>query len=107
MAGKRREPPPALQRLAAPLPRHNLLALQPTGDGAVPPGIGRISPARLSDLWLEHQPRELVPEEQLSYTNISRIYQRAGDVPKAEEWAAKARVLDWKRQLKEGEPPPE
>ena len=50
---------------------------------------------------------ELVPEEQLSYTNISRIYQRAGDVPKAEEWAAKARVLDWKRQLKEGEPPTE
>lgn len=45
---------------------------------------------------------ELVPDDQLSYTNISRIYQRAGDVPKAEEWAAKGRVLDWKRQLKEG-----
>jgi Flp pilus assembly protein TadD len=50
---------------------------------------------------------ELVPGEQLSYTNISRIYQRAGDVPKAEEWAAKARVQDWKRQLKDGEPPSE
>ena len=45
---------------------------------------------------------ELQPDEQLSYTNLSRIYQRAGDVPKAEEWAAKGRVIEWKRQLKEG-----
>jgi tetratricopeptide (TPR) repeat protein len=44
----------------------------------------------------------LMPDEQLSYTNISRIYQKAGDVPKAEEWAAKGRVLDWKQQLKDG-----
>lgn len=43
---------------------------------------------------------ELTPDEQLAYTNVSRIYQRAGDVPKAEEWAAKARILDWKAQLK-------
>jgi len=47
----------------------------------------------------------LLPEEQLSYTNISRIYQKAGDVPKAEEWAAKGRMLDWKQQLKDGKPP--
>lgn len=45
---------------------------------------------------------ELTPNEQLGYTNVSRIYQRAGDVPEAEAWAAKARVLDWKQQLKEG-----
>jgi Flp pilus assembly protein TadD len=45
---------------------------------------------------------ELSPDDQLPYTNLSRIYQRSGDVPKAEEWAAKGRVLDWKRQLKEG-----
>ena len=44
----------------------------------------------------------LVPDEILSYTNISRIYQKAGDVPKAEEWAAKGRMLDWKQQLKGG-----
>ena len=43
---------------------------------------------------------ELLPDEILSYTNISRICQKAGDVPKAEEWAAKGRVLDWKQQLK-------
>jgi tetratricopeptide (TPR) repeat protein len=45
---------------------------------------------------------KLTPDEQLSYTNVSRIYQRAGNVPEAESWAAKARVLDWKQQLKEG-----
>jgi len=44
---------------------------------------------------------ELTPGEQLAYTNLSRVYQRAGDVPQAEAWAAKARVLDWKQQIKE------
>jgi tetratricopeptide (TPR) repeat protein len=44
---------------------------------------------------------ELDPDEQLGYTNVSRIYQRAGNVPEAEAWAAKARVLDWKAQLKQ------
>lgn len=45
---------------------------------------------------------ELTPDEQLGYTNVSRIYQRSGNVSEAEAWAAKARVLDWKAQLKEG-----
>ncbi len=45
---------------------------------------------------------ELTPDEQLGYTNVSRIYQRAGNVPEAEAWAAKGRVLDWKQQLKPG-----
>jgi len=44
---------------------------------------------------------ELNPNEQLGYTNVSRIYQRAGNVPEAEAWAAKARILDWKAQLKQ------
>lgn len=48
---------------------------------------------------------ELMPDELLSFTNISRICQKAGDVPKAEEWAAKGRMLDWKQQLKGGKPP--
>ena len=47
----------------------------------------------------------LLPDELLSYTNLSRIYQKAGDVPKAEEWAAKGRMLDWKQQLTGGKPP--
>ncbi|MBX3024743.1 tetratricopeptide repeat protein [bacterium] len=48
---------------------------------------------------------ELQPDEILSYTNVSRIYQKVGDVPRAEEWAAKGRMLDWKQQLKSGKPP--
>lgn len=47
---------------------------------------------------------ELMPDELLSYTNISRICQKAGDVPKAEEWSAKGRMLDWKQQLKNDKP---
>jgi len=45
---------------------------------------------------------ELNPDEQLGFTNVSRIYQRAGNIAEAEAWAAKARVLDWKGQLKGG-----
>ncbi len=44
---------------------------------------------------------ELTPQEQLAFTNVSRIYQRAGNIAEAEAWAAKARVLDWKQQLQE------
>lgn len=44
---------------------------------------------------------ELTPKEQLAYTNVSRIYQRAGNIEEAEAWAAKARVLDWTQQLKD------
>jgi tetratricopeptide (TPR) repeat protein len=44
---------------------------------------------------------EITPDEQLGYTNVSRIYQRSGNVPEAEAWAAKARLLDWKAQLKQ------
>ncbi len=47
-----------------------------------------------------HKAVELTPDEQLAYTNLSRIYQRAGEIEKAEEWAAKGRILDWKQQLK-------
>lgn len=47
---------------------------------------------------------ELTPDDQLPYTNLSRIYQRAGNVPEAEAWAAKGRMIDWKQQLKQGKP---
>ncbi len=53
---------------------------------------------------------EIDPEDVLSYTNLSMFYQRAGMIEPAEEAGAKARVLDWKRQLAEGDavgPPPE
>lgn len=43
---------------------------------------------------------ELDPDEQLAYTNVSSICQRAGRIAEAEAWAARARVLGWKAQLK-------
>jgi tetratricopeptide (TPR) repeat protein len=46
---------------------------------------------------------ELQPDDPLAYTNLSRFYQRAGRIAEAEEAAAKARMLDWKRQLAEDE----
>jgi tetratricopeptide (TPR) repeat protein len=44
---------------------------------------------------------ELTPEDTLAHTTLSRAYQAAGKVPEAEAAAAKARILDWKRQLKD------
>jgi len=42
---------------------------------------------------------ELTPDDVLAQTNLSVFYQRAGKIPEAEEAAAKAKVLDWKRQI--------
>jgi len=44
---------------------------------------------------------ELEPEDALAYTNLSRIYQQAGNLPEAEAWAAKARLAEWKNRLRE------
>ena len=44
---------------------------------------------------------ELSPDDTLAHTSLSRFYQAAGMVPEAEAEGAKARMLDWKRQLKE------
>jgi len=46
---------------------------------------------------------ELTPDDVLAHTTLSRIYQAANMVPEAEAAGAQARVLDWKRQLKEGQ----
>ena len=43
----------------------------------------------------------LVPDDVLAHTTLSRMYQAAGMVPEAEAAGAKARMLDWKRQLQE------
>ncbi len=45
---------------------------------------------------------ELAPDDTLAYTTLSRIYQAAGMIAEAEAEGGKARILDWKRQLKEG-----
>jgi len=48
---------------------------------------------------------ELTPEDAMSFTVLSRFYQQNGMVPEAESAAAKARMLDWKRQLLEKKQP--
>ncbi|HZP42862.1 MAG TPA: tetratricopeptide repeat protein [Candidatus Binatia bacterium] len=45
---------------------------------------------------------ELAPDDELAHTTLSRVYQAANMVPEAEAEGAKARMLSWKRQLKEG-----
>ena len=42
---------------------------------------------------------ELAPDDILAHTNLSVFYQRAGRIAEAEEAAAKAKVLDWKKQI--------
>src|SRR5262249_876301 len=44
---------------------------------------------------------ELTPDDTLAHTTLSRFYQAADRVPEAEAEGAKARILDWKRQLAE------
>jgi len=44
---------------------------------------------------------ELSPDDTLAHTSLSRFYQAAGMIAEAEAEGAKARVLDWKRQLRE------
>jgi tetratricopeptide (TPR) repeat protein len=44
---------------------------------------------------------ELTPDDVLAHTSLSRFYQAANRVPEAEAEGAKARMLDWRRQLQE------
>ncbi len=48
---------------------------------------------------------ELTPEDTLAHTSLSMFYQRKGMIPEAEAEGAKARMLDWKRQLAEQKNP--
>jgi superkiller protein 3 len=41
------------------------------------------------------------PDDILAWTTISRAYQRKGMVPQAEEAGNKARILGWKKELKD------
>jgi tetratricopeptide (TPR) repeat protein len=43
---------------------------------------------------------ELAPDDVLAHTSLSMFYQQKGLIPEAEAAGARARVLDWKRQLK-------
>lgn len=44
---------------------------------------------------------EIVPEDELAHTSLSIFYQQKGMIAEAEQVAAKARTLGWKRELKQ------
>ena len=48
---------------------------------------------------------DLDPDDVLAHTSLSILYQRKGMVVEAEAEGAKARVLGWKQQLKQGKGP--
>ena len=43
---------------------------------------------------------DLDPDDVLAHTSLSILYQKKGMIPEAEAEANKARILDWKQQLK-------
>ena len=45
---------------------------------------------------------EIDPDDILAHTSLSTFYMNKDMIPEAEAESAKARMLDWKRQLKEG-----
>lgn len=48
---------------------------------------------------------EINPDDELAYTSLSIFYQRKGMTAEAEQIAAKARTLGWKRELQEKKEP--
>ena len=48
---------------------------------------------------------EVAPEDELAYTSLSIFYQQKGMIAEAEQIAAKARTLSWRRELKDGKAP--
>lgn len=44
---------------------------------------------------------ELIPDDILAHTSLSTVYQMKGMIPEAEAEGAKAKMLDWKRQIRE------
>lgn len=44
---------------------------------------------------------EVAPDDELAYTSLSIFYQQKGMIAEAEEIAAKARTLGWKRELQQ------
>jgi len=44
---------------------------------------------------------EIAPDDELAHTSLSIFYQQKGMIAEAEQVAAKARTLSWRRELKE------
>jgi tetratricopeptide (TPR) repeat protein len=45
---------------------------------------------------------EDAPDDPLAFTALSILYQHKGMIPEAEAASTRAKLLDWKRQLREG-----
>jgi tetratricopeptide (TPR) repeat protein len=48
---------------------------------------------------------EVAPEDELAHTSLSIFYQQKGLIAEAEQVAAKARTLSWKRELRDKQKP--
>ncbi len=48
---------------------------------------------------------EISPDDELAYTSLSIFYQQKGMIAEAEQIAAKARTLGWKRELNQKKDP--
>jgi tetratricopeptide (TPR) repeat protein len=81
------------------------LAIDPTFTDAILGLAMAYADAQRFDEAIEQGKRlvELTPDDTLAHTSLSMFYQRKGMIAEAEADGAKARVLDWKRQLAEQE----
>jgi tetratricopeptide (TPR) repeat protein len=79
------------------------LALDPSFTDALHGLAMAYADQGMFDEAIEHGKRlvELTPDDTLAHTSLSMFYQRKGMIAEAEAEGAKARVLDWKRQLDE------
>jgi tetratricopeptide (TPR) repeat protein len=48
---------------------------------------------------------EVAPDDELAHTSLSIFYQQKGMIAEAEQVAAKARTLSWRRELKQDKGP--
>jgi len=48
---------------------------------------------------------EVAPDDELAHTSLSIFYQQKGMITEAEQIAAKARTLGWRRELKQDKGP--
>jgi tetratricopeptide (TPR) repeat protein len=80
------------------------LEIDPANDAATHALLRALEDAgRLEDaLALVHQRIAEEPDDVLAHTRLSILLQHAGDVPAAEAAAARAKILGWKLQLKNG-----
>ena len=79
------------------------LAIDPTyADAILGKAMTHLERGELEQaIALGNRLAEVAPDDVLTFTSLSMFYERAGMIKEAEEAGAKARMLDWKRQLAE------